>query len=149
RPHAVRILEALAYDGVVFLPESQGEQWRGNYDQQMAWELEAMRRSDVILFWIPATQDLLPAYTTRVEVGFQIHSGKVILGVPHNAYKTSYIQKFARQHHLVSYPTLEETVTAALAKLGGGAERSGAECLVPFEIWRAPHFQAWYTAQTA
>jgi hypothetical protein len=44
---------------------------------------------------------------------------------------------------------LEETVAAALAKLGEGAARSGAECLVPLEIWRAPHFQAWYAAQTA
>ena len=34
-------------------------------------------------------------------------------------------------------------------KLGSGAQRSGAECLVPLEIWLTPHFQQWYAAQTS
>jgi hypothetical protein len=139
----------LSYDGVVFLPESQDGQRQGDYDQQMAWELEAMRRSDVLLFWVPAEREALPAYTTRVEFGFQVHSGKVILGMPQDAYQTRYMKKLAQLYHLASHQTLSETVTAALTKLGEGAQRSGAECLIPLDIWRAPHFQEWYAAQTA
>jgi nucleoside 2-deoxyribosyltransferase/8-oxo-dGTP pyrophosphatase MutT (NUDIX family) len=149
RPHVLHLLKALAYDGVVFLPESHDGQRRGDDDQHTAWELEAMRRSDVILFWVPATKDLLPAYTTRVEFGFQVHSGKVILGMPWDAYETRYMEKLAQYYQRTSYHTLAETVAAALAQLGEGATRCGAECLVPFDIWRAPHFQAWYAAQTA
>jgi 8-oxo-dGTP pyrophosphatase MutT (NUDIX family) len=149
RPHALYLLHALAYDGVVFLPESPHGQQRGDYDKQMMWELEAMRRADVVLFWIPAERNTFPAYTTRVEFGCQMHSGKVTLGIPRDAYKTCYIEKLAQYHHLRLHQTLPETVTAALAKVGEGAARSGAECLVPLEIWRAPHFQAWYAAQTA
>jgi hypothetical protein len=149
RPYAVHLLHALAYDGVVFLPESLDGQRRGDYDQQMAWELEAMRRADVLLFWIPAERDTFPAYTTRVEFGCHVHTGKITLGIPRDAYKTRYIARLAQCHHLRVHQTLPETVTAALAKLGEGAARSGAECLVPLEIWRAPHFQAWYAAQTA
>jgi nucleoside 2-deoxyribosyltransferase/8-oxo-dGTP pyrophosphatase MutT (NUDIX family) len=149
RPHAIHLLHALAYDGVVFLPESPDGQRYGDYDQQMAWELEAMRRSDVLLFWIPAERETFPAYTTRVEFGFQVHSGKVTLGMPRDAYETRYMEKLAQYYHLRPYQTLPETVMAALAKVGEGAARSGAECLVPLEIWRAPHFQEWYAAQTA
>jgi hypothetical protein len=115
----------------------------------MAWELEAMRRADILLFWVPAEQDTLPAYTTRIEFGLQMQSGKVVLGMPHDAYQTRYMEKLAQTYQLGVHHTLAETVTAALAKLGGGTERSGAECLIPLDIWRAPHFQAWYVAQTA
>lgn len=149
RPHAVHLLHALAYDGVVFLPESLDGQRRGDDDQHMAWELEAMRRADVLLFWIPAERDTFPAYTTRVEFGCHLHTGKITLGIPRDAYKTRYIAKLAQYHHLRVHQTLPETVAAALAQLGQGAARTGAECLVPLEIWRAPHFQAWYAAQTA
>jgi 8-oxo-dGTP pyrophosphatase MutT (NUDIX family)/nucleoside 2-deoxyribosyltransferase len=149
RPQALHLLKASAYDGVVFVPESQDGQRRGDYNQQMAWELEAMRRADILLFWVPAEKDTLPAYTTRIEFGLQVQSGKVVLGMPHDAYKTRYIEKLAQKYQLAVHHTLAETVTAALAKLGRGAERSGAECLVPLEIWHAPHFQEWYRAQTA
>jgi hypothetical protein len=59
------------------------------------------------------------------------------------------MKKLVQLYHLTSHQTLSETVTAALVKLGAGAKRSGAECLIPLEIWRAPHFQEWYAAQTA
>jgi 8-oxo-dGTP pyrophosphatase MutT (NUDIX family) len=149
RPQALHLLASCAYDGVVFVPEAQDGQRSGDYDQQMTWELEAMRRADLLLFWVPAEKDMLPAYTTRVEFGLQVQSGKVVLGIPHGAYQTRYLEKLAQQYRLAVHRTLAETVTAALAKLGRGAERFGAECLVPLEIWRAPHFQAWYAAQTA
>src|SRR5262249_53246173 len=74
---------------------------------------------------------------------------KVTLGIPQNAYETRYMAKLAQYYHLRLHPTLPETVTAALAKIGEGAERSGAECLIPLEIWRARHFQEWYAVQTA
>jgi nucleoside 2-deoxyribosyltransferase len=149
RPQALHLLASCAYDGVVFVPEPQDGRRSGDDDQQMTWEREAVRRADILLFWVPAEKDRLPAYTTWVEFGLQVQSGKVVLGIPHGAYQTRYLEKLAQTYQLAVHHTLAETVAAALAKLGEGAERSGAECLVPLEIWRAPHFQAWYAAQTA
>lgn len=148
RPSALEGLEHLGYDGVVFIPESQDGQRSSDYDQQMDWELEAMRRSDLILFWIPATQDTLPASTTRVELGLQIHSGKVILGIPQGAYQTRYLERLASQRNITVHRTLEETLKAACQQLDSGAERSRAECLIPLEIWKTQHFQQWYGSQT-
>jgi 8-oxo-dGTP pyrophosphatase MutT (NUDIX family) len=149
RPQALQLLESMAYDGVVFVPESQDGQRSGDYDQQVEWELEAMRRSDVLLFWVPAEKDTLPAYTTRMEFGLQVHSGKVILGIPPNAFKIRYMEKLAKKYRIAAHDSLEETVEAALTKIGEGAERSGVACLIPLDIWRTPHFQQWYRAQTS
>jgi len=88
RPKALELLASVGYDGVVFIPEAEDGQRSNDYDQQMDWELDAMRRSDIILFWIPADREILPANTTRVEFGLQIYSGKVILGIPENTVKT-------------------------------------------------------------
>ncbi|MDJ0701854.1 MAG: nucleoside 2-deoxyribosyltransferase domain-containing protein [Leptolyngbyaceae cyanobacterium MO_188.B28] len=148
RPQALALLESFGYDGVVFIPEAQDGQRSSDYDEQITWELDAMRRSDFILFWAPAERDTMPANTTRVEFGLQIHSGKVILGIPQGAYKTRYMENLAERHHIALHRTLEETVKTACNKLGPGARRSGAECLIPLEIWRTRHFQEWYASQT-
>jgi 8-oxo-dGTP pyrophosphatase MutT (NUDIX family) len=149
RPQALQLLASFGYDGVVFIPESPDGTRSGDYDRQMEWELDAMRRSDILLFWVPAEKDLLPAYTTRVEFGLQVHRGKVVLGTPPGAYKTRYMEKLAKKHRITSHHTLAKTVEATLSKLGEGAKRSGTECLVPLDIWRTQHFQQWYGAQTA
>lgn len=146
---ALELLASFGYDGVVFIPEAEDGQRSDDYDRQMHWELDAMRRSDVILFWIPAERDTLPANTTRVEFGLQVHRGKVILGIPQGAYKTHYIEKLAKRYHMMLSSTLEETVKTACNKLGSGAERSGAECLIPLDIWQRTHFQQWYSSQTS
>lgn len=149
RPRALKLLEAFAYNGVVFVPESQNGTRRRDYLQQMDWELEAMRRSDVLLFWVPATKDAMPAYTTRVEFGLELRSGKMVFGAPRKTYKTRYLRELAKKYNVASHHTLEETIEAAFTKLGRGAKRSGPECLIPLELWWTPHFQQWYAAQTS
>jgi nucleoside 2-deoxyribosyltransferase/8-oxo-dGTP pyrophosphatase MutT (NUDIX family) len=149
RPQALESLKALDYDGIVFIPEAQDGHRSQDYDLQMEWELDAMRRSDIILFWIPATKETLPANTTRVEFGIQIHTGKVILGIPEEAYQTRYIETLSEKYGIQVHRSLEATIKAACTQLGDGAERTGAECLIPLEIWRTRHFQQWYASQTS
>ncbi|MEU7916192.1 NUDIX domain-containing protein [Microbispora bryophytorum] len=48
-----------------------------------------------------------------------------------------------------SYETTAGAVTAALAHLGAGARRTGAERQVPLAIWGTGGFQRWYAAQRA
>ena len=149
RPQALKLLECSHYDGVVFVPEFQDGTRCRDDDQQMNWELDAIRRSDIILFWVPVEQDTMSAAAICVEFGLQVHSGRVILGTPKDANRTCYMEQLARKYHVASYHTLEDSVEAALTKLGSGAKRSGAECLVPLDIWQAPHFQQWHTSQTS
>jgi len=119
RPEALRLLEALGYDGVVFIPEDRGINGCAitpeNYEPQIRWEHEAIRHADIVVFWVPRevsieiaefmeavakagpdattidVKDLLksPAFTTNVEWGEQFDSGRVVLGYPIQPKETS------------------------------------------------------------
>ena len=43
------------------------------------------------MFWIPRSLPDMPAFTTNVEFGYWLHSGKVIYGRPDDATKIKYL----------------------------------------------------------
>lgn len=147
RPEAIKILEELGYDGVVFVPEQQGKTFK-DYDGQLEWEVEGLNRADCLLFWIPRDLETMPAFTTNVEFGEWFKSGKAVLGFPKDAPKNTYLEKRFKELQLpVSY-TLEDTVKAAIDMIGEGAPRKDGETFVPAYIFNTPMFKSWYKAQT-
>jgi hypothetical protein len=55
------------------------------------WERIALTEATVIMFWIPRSLPDMPAFTTNVEFGYWLSSGKVIYGRPDNASKIKYL----------------------------------------------------------
>lgn len=55
------------------------------------WERVALINATVILFWVPRKLPDMPAFTTNVEFGYWLHSGKVVYGRPNNADKIKYL----------------------------------------------------------
>ena len=55
------------------------------------WEREALTDATVIVFWIPRKLPEMPAFTTNVEFGYWLRSGKVIYGRPDDAAKIKYL----------------------------------------------------------
>lgn len=55
------------------------------------WEREALTEATIIMFWIPRSLPDMPAFTTNVEFGYWLHSGKVIYGRPDDASKIKYL----------------------------------------------------------
>lgn len=149
RPEAIAALADAGFDGVIFVPEPADSRRPADYDAQIEWELDAMRRSDLVAFWVPADKEDMPALTTRVEFGLQANTGKAVLGIPRGAYKTAYIEKLADITGIPRAGSLGQLSELAMRQLGPGAERAGAETLVPLEIWRARHFRDWYGSQRA
>lgn len=148
RPEALRVLESLGYDGVVFVPEDRNGQWQGGeYINQVEWEEYCLNVTDCIIFWIPRVMATMPALTTNVEWGMWYDSGKVVLGTPDIAVGVRYHQYYAGKCAIPSFTTLEETVKSALNMIGNGAVRTGGEREVPLYIWRNLDFQNWYLAQ--
>lgn len=92
RIDAIRILEKLGFDGVVYVPERENDDRTFDYDNQTWWEREALYSAGVIAFYIPRS-DVLPGYTTNVEFGYWIskNSSKVIYGRPDNSIKNKYL----------------------------------------------------------
>ena len=43
------------------------------------------------MFWVPRVLPDMPAFTTNVEFGYWLHSGKVIYGRPDDATKIKYL----------------------------------------------------------
>lgn len=96
RPKALDLLESLGYEGTVFIPEDRGGEFQGTYDEQVGWEIEALNMSDIIVAWVPRDLETMPAFTTNVEFGYWLKSGKLIYGRPDNSPKTRYLDSLYR-----------------------------------------------------
>lgn len=153
RPEALRLLESLGYDGVVFVPEDRDMNGCGvspeTYEPQIRWEDEAMRRADVIVFWVAREIEKMPAFTTNIEWGEYFDSGKVALGWPEKAPKVGYFKTKAEWQQVPVAHALEETLKRALEMIGEGAPREGGETWIPISVWRTPVFRRWHAAQKA
>lgn len=91
RPEAIKKIKELGFDGIIYIPEYEGLQDKEDYTDQAMWEREALTEATVILFWIPRTLPDMPAFTTNVEFGYWIHTGKIIYGRPDNSCKNKYL----------------------------------------------------------
>lgn len=92
RKEAIRILNDLGFDGIVYVPELEVDNRTFNYDNQVWWEREALYNANAIVFWIPRSSQL-PAFTTNVEYGYWIakNNNKVIYGRPDDSEKNRYL----------------------------------------------------------
>lgn len=149
RPQALKYLEEVGYDGVVYVPEPRDGRFTRDYDNQVEWETDGLNRADTIVFWVPRDLEKMPAFTTNVEWGAWVDSGKVVLGYPVSAPKMRYLHWQAKQFNIPVFDTLEATLARAVADLDGGAPRSDGETQVPLQIWNNRTFQGWYGAQVA
>lgn len=152
RPDVIHILGEMGYDGVVFVPEPRGERVEldaDGYMGQVDWEEACMNMADVILCWLPREPATMPGFTTNVELGMWIESGKLVFGGPEGAYKNRYIEHHASKRKVPVSHSIRETVANALELLGEGAWRQGGEREVPLLVWRTPHFQQWYRDRRA
>ena len=149
RPKALWLLEKSGYDGVVFVPEDREERDYSSFDfkKQIEWEWQCLNLADCVLFWVPRDLKNLPGFTTNVEFGFWVRSGKVILGAPDTAAKMDYLRALAKSEYVPVTDNLEDAVNKVLAFVGDGYLRTGGEREVPLHIWRMPSFQSWYSAQ--
>lgn len=113
RPEALRLLTD--FPGEVFIPEWSDGLWHRTpeEDYQIKWEHAHLQRARTILFWIPRVIETMPAFTTNVEFGLWLESGKVVYGRPSWAAKVNYLDWHARRTGLTIHETLESTIEDA------------------------------------
>jgi calcineurin-like phosphoesterase family protein len=118
RHSALTMLEEKEFDGVVYIPEypddCQPEDW--TYSRQVDWERKAMSISKVILFWIPRNE-ILPAFTTNIEFGEWLNSGKIAVGAPSDSPHLRYIKERCKRSEISWAETLSVCIDNALTKL--------------------------------
>lgn len=153
RHDALSLFEKNEFDGTVFIPVPK-ERFYGKddspdwtYDNQVDWECKARNVSDIILFWIPRDiKNGMPAFTTNIEFGEDIHSGKIIYGRPDNAEKCRYLDKRIVEIKENVFNDLNELIQYGITKLGKGSIRIDGEVNVPLFIWNTEQFQSWYSS---
>ncbi len=91
RTEAIAILEKLGFDGIVYVPEYSSWKPKADYVDQAMWEREGLSAATIIAFWIPRELPDMPAFTTNVEFGYWLHTGKVTYGRPDTAVKIKYL----------------------------------------------------------
>jgi hypothetical protein len=115
RPEALHLLEHdLKFNGTVLVPETEGFLPNDNYDNQVHWEWEGLNTATVVACWVPRDMKDMPAFTTNVEFGMMVASGKVVLGFPPKAPKMRYLQKLADRYNAPVFGTLLDTLAEAV-----------------------------------
>jgi ADP-ribose pyrophosphatase YjhB (NUDIX family) len=146
RPEALRLLEEMGYEGVVFVPEPEDGQWTKDYTQQAGWEREGTQFADTVLFWCPRDLVSMPAFTTNTEFGRYVATGKAVWGHPDAAPKTRY-QDWLNTVDNGDIPiclTLEETLRVSIAGWEDCPIRTAGERYVSAVVFQTPMFQSWY-----
>ena len=128
RPEAVNWFSSYGFDGNIIIPEFSLPTVSDKYRYDLpAWEFEGLRKSNVIMFWVPRSRELI-GLTTNYEIGYWTAKcrEKVVYGRPDDAYRIHYcdimwcedgkINQNGDQNFPI-YNTLEKTVKAAMEKM--------------------------------
>jgi hypothetical protein len=130
RPEAIELFEKHGFSGNIIIPEFSVSTISDKYRYDLpVWEFEGLRKSHVIMFWIPRSRELI-GLTTNFELGYWIarDRSKVIYGRPDDAYRIVYSDimwvedgknrsDYCSYDSFPIYNTLEKTVVASLEKL--------------------------------
>lgn len=104
----------------VLTPESRSGKRAAYSDDHADCKAEARAAADAILYWIPRDVFTLPGFTTNVEFGLDVGTGKAVLGCPPdcaNPERNRYLIHVAHRHGGPVRDTLADTVAAALSIL--------------------------------
>jgi len=148
RVEAIELLDQLGYKGVVFAPVYRDKPPETfDYEKQVGWERKWLNASDQIVFWVPRDLEKLPGFTTNVEYGMWLRSGKILLGSPEGTPKMDYLDWWAEEEGVENFEDLQAILARAIEKLGSGNLRAGGEREVPLALWKRAEFQRWVNSQ--
>ena len=116
RPRALEILEPIADEWQILVPERIVKAEHIDYDAQVEWEDMGLTNSEAIVFWIPRNLDTMPAFTTNVEFGMYGTCNSAFYGRPDDAPKNRYLDWIYRKYNTKPiYNDLEKLLKAVVS----------------------------------
>jgi hypothetical protein len=94
RPEALDLLRGLGFTGTVLVPERRDWSVKFDYLDQVEWEFTGLEGCSVIAFWVPRQLPELSGFTTNVEFGRYVGTGRCVYGRPNDAPHTRYLDWF-------------------------------------------------------
>ncbi len=123
----------MGFDGIVYVPEYSTWKPKEDYIDQAMWERIALTDATVILFWVPRKLPDMAAFTTNVEFGYWLHSGKVVYGRPNDASKIKYLDWLYRlDYDKNPYENLQSLLGASV-ELANNLYDEQASKILPLE----------------
>ena len=119
RKDALSLFKKFGFKGNVYVPEP----WSRGRDVQINWEIYHLNLAKCVMFWIPRDLETLPGFTTNIEFGEWLHSGKVVLGFPPAAARMEYIAYRAKQNGILVSDNLADTVKNAVVMADADKDR--------------------------
>ena len=120
RTEALDLLRGLGFGGTVLLPERRDWSVQFDYRDQVEWEYTGLEGCSVISFWVPRDTTTLPGFTTNVESGRYVGSGRCVYGRPEGARHTRYLDW---QYEKVTGKRPEVALAATLKAAVAATER--------------------------
>jgi calcineurin-like phosphoesterase family protein len=117
RPEFIKELFTAGFRGTILTPEIRVFEDGYDYDKQVDWENEGLNAADLIVFWVPRELKDMPGFTTNIEFGEWMKSGKVVLGYPQGAAKMNYLHYKAGKHGIPVFHTIPATCDSIIEKL--------------------------------
>ena len=115
RPAALTILDVLGFTGGVFVPLPRDGEWKSSEKvSQWDWEDEYLQKAESIAFWIPRDLVRAPGFTTNIEFGEYMKSGKIAIGSPLHAKGMGYIRHRAEKLEIPTFHGLKDVLESAM-----------------------------------
>lgn len=115
RLEAIDLFSKIDFEYDLYVPEfCRGQPLYWTYERQVMWELKALQKARIILFWIPRSNEL-PARTTNIEFGEYINSNKIVVGCPDSAIHMEYIRSRCKFNGIPVHNELQTAVMMAKA----------------------------------
>lgn len=120
RPDALAVLHKLGFKDTVFVPEYRSWETKFDYMRQVEWEWEGLENCDAIAFWVPRDLITMPAFTTNVEFGSYVRSGRAYYGRPDGCSGNSYLDwLYEKVTKCKPKKTMDDLFSQIIDKLGG------------------------------
>src|SRR3989304_1979968 len=114
RPEFIKALKLKGFKGSVFAPENRILGSLYDFEKQIAWEVKGLNKASLIIYWIPRNLETMPAFTTNIEFGEFMHSGKIAVGFPPESVNNRYIGKRCEMHKIPLFQTVESLASYVL-----------------------------------
>ena len=111
RPEFIQQLKIKGFQGTVFSPENRLLGSPYDFDKQIPWEVKGLNKADLIIYWILRELKTMPAFTTNIEFGEFMHSGKIAVGFPPESVNNRYIGKRCQMHKIPLFSTTESIIS--------------------------------------
>ena len=116
RGEAIKMFDDLSFSDIVYVPEFRHKSY---YDyetgvNEMKFDQDMLERADVVMFWIPRSNNML-GLSTNIEFGYLLNKGNIVYGSPNNAMRCEFLdflykEKLGKNYLSALEDTVKETI---------------------------------------